>query len=499
MMPPPAKKKRRPSLTLRFLGFAFAAGGVLFVAGAAVAGFFLWQISKDLPDYDGLAKYEPAVMTRVHANDGSLIGEFAHKKRIYVPVTAIPKRVIYAFVSAEDQNFFKHAGLDMQGIARAAFKLIKAKLLGGGGRTEGASTITQQVAKNFFLTPKRTFKRKAKEAILAIRIERAFPKEKILELYLNEIYFGMSAYGVAAAALNYFGKELKDLEIEEAAYLAALPKAPNNYHPYRHAKRAKIRRDWVIGRMAKDGYITNEEAEAAKQKRLEVHPRSYGVTQFAAEYFAEEVRRTLIDLYGDDVLYGGGLSVQSTLDPHLQRLARKALREGLVSYDRKTGYRGPVKHISVDADWGEELAKIDVLSDLEPWVLGVVLEADKARAVVGLRPGRTPSGKVELHSSMLEDLGFDPLPYHRPAPAPNADFPYRVFSGVREDPFFQTGQRNIKVLRDRCPLPSLFLHPDDAGNEGISDGDWDDSTTIEMRIKRLPQYREMSAAALPGQ
>ncbi len=394
IIPPPVNKKRRGSLTLRFLGFAFTAGGILFLVAAAVAGYFLWQISKDLPDYEGLANYEPGVMTRVHANNGSLIGEFAREKRIYIPITAIPKRVINAFVSAEDQNFFQHTGLDFQGIARAIVKNVQ-NYMGGGGRLEGASTITQQVAKNFLLSSERSLMRKLKEAILAIRIERAFPKEKILELYLNEIYLGMGSYGVAAAALNYFGKELKDLNVEEAAYLAALPKAPNNYHPFRHPKRALARRNWVIERMAEDGYITKQEAEQARQTPFKVDPRPISTTQFAAEYFAEEVRRTLIDLYGEDNLYAGGLSVRTTLDPKLQRLARKALREGLVRYDRRTGYRGPVKHISPDGDWGKELAQIDVLSDLEPWKLGVVLEANAKRAIVGLRPDTAASGKVE--------------------------------------------------------------------------------------------------------
>jgi len=412
MMPPPQKRKRRKSLTLRFLGFAFAAGGILFLVGAAIAGYFLWQISQDLPDYEGLANYEPGVMTRVHANDGSLIGEFARKKRIYIPITAVPKRVIHAFVSAEDQNFFQHTGLDFQGIARAMVKNAQ-RLMGGGGNLEGASTITQQVAKNFLLTSERKLMRKVKEAILAIRIERAFTKEKILELYLNEIYLGMGSYGVAAAALNYFGKELQDLNIAEAAYLAALPKAPNNYHPFRDTERAIARRNWVIQRMAEDGRITQPEAEAAREKPLDVSPRAFGVTQFAAEYFAEEVRRTLSDLYGEDILYGGGLSVRTTLDPELQRLARKALREGLVRYDRKQGFRGPVKRIDPNAgDWGETLADVDVLSDLEPWRLGVVLKASEKSATVGLRPGRTPSRKIEQTRETVQ-LTFETVRWAR--------------------------------------------------------------------------------------
>jgi penicillin-binding protein 1A len=401
ILPPPEKKRRRKNLFLRFLGFAFATGGILFLVGAAVAGYFIWQITKDLPDYEGLAKYEPAVMTRVHANDGSLIGEFAREKRIYVPIPAIPKRIIDAFLAAEDQNFYKHTGLDFQGLARAGLQNVK-RLLKMGGSKEGASTITQQVAKNFLLTSEQTLDRKIKEAILAIRIERAFPKEKILELYLNEIYLGMGSYGVAAASLNYFGKELKDINIEEAAYLAALPKAPNNYHPFRKRQEAINRRNWVIGRMAKERYISEADADMAQKAPFDVSPRPFGVTQFAAEYFAEEVRRTLIDLYGEQNLYGGGLSVRTTLDPNIQKLARKAVREGLARFDRLQGYRGPVKRISTAGDWGEELAKMEVLADLDPWRLGVVLQAGSERAVVGLRPGRISSGKLDTERERVD-------------------------------------------------------------------------------------------------
>ncbi len=270
---------------------------------------------KDLPDYESLARYEPPVMTRIHAHDGSLIAEYARERRIFVPINTIPKRVVAAFLSAEDKRFYEHGGLDMQGIARAVFKAVETKATGGDRRTEGASTITQQVAKNFLLTSDRTMERKIKEAILAIRIERAYSKDKILELYLNEIYLGIGAYGVAAASLAYFNKELKDLTVEEVAYLAALPKAPNNYHPFRQTKRATERRDWIIGQMADNGYITEEEEAAAKAKPLTVNIRPGGAHIFAAEYFAEEVRRSLMSAYGEAKLYAGGLSVRTTLDP----------------------------------------------------------------------------------------------------------------------------------------------------------------------------------------
>jgi penicillin-binding protein 1A len=359
--------RRRKSLLLSFLGWSFAAFVVFFLVGSAGVGYVLWKASQDLPDYESLARYEPPVMTRIHAHDGSLIAEYARERRIFVPINTIPKRVVAAFLSAEDRRFYEHGGLDMQGIARAVFKAVETKIQGSDRRTEGASTITQQVAKNFLLTSDRTFERKIKEAILAIRIERAYSKDKILELYLNEIYLGIGAYGVAAAGLAYFNKELKDLTVEEVAYLAALPKAPNNYHPFRQTKRATERRDWIIGQMAENGFITDEEATAAKAKALTVNIRPGGAHIFAAEYFAEEVRRSLLAAYGEAKLYAGGLSVRTTLDPNLQRIGRKSLIDGLVSYDRKQGWRGPVTKIDVTGDWGVPLGAAESPSDIAPW------------------------------------------------------------------------------------------------------------------------------------
>ena len=377
--PPEQQKKRRRkrgSPMLRFFGFLFAIGMILFVAASAVVAYVLWYVSKDLPDYEVLAKYEPPVMTRIHANDGSLIAEYAKERRIYVPINAIPPRVIQAFLAAEDKNFYQHGGLDVQGIVRAMIKNVNNYR--NKRRLVGASTITQQVAKNFLLTSDVTMERKLKEAILAIRIERSFSKEQILELYLNEIYLGLSSYGVAAAALNYWGKSLGELSVADAAYLAALPKAPNNYHPFRRTKRAIARRNWVIDRMVENGFITPEEAETAKAQPLNVDPRPFGAHIFAAEFFAEEVRRRLYDRYGEKKLYGGGLSVRSTLDPQLQRLARKAVVTGLVAYDRRHGWRGPVKTIETTGDWGAELAKVDIYTDIDPWRLAVVLAGRQA-------------------------------------------------------------------------------------------------------------------------
>jgi penicillin-binding protein 1A len=379
-------------LLLRFFGLLFAAGTIIFVAAVAAAAGLLWHYSQSLPDYSQLQDYEPAVMTRVHASDGSLLAEYARERRLYIPIQAVPKLVTHAFVAAEDKNFYEHGGIDFSGIARAATLYIQQ--YGSGRRPQGASTITQQVAKNFLLTNELSFARKIKEALLAMKIERAFSKERILELYLNEIYLGMGAYGVAAASLLYFDKSVHELSVAEAAYLAALPKAPNNYHPFRQRERALERRNYVLDRMAEDHYITAQEAEKAKKEPLKITPRPTGAHIFAAEYFAEEVRRYIYDNFTEKKLYEGGLSVRTTLDPKMQVLARKVLVDGFVNFDEQHGYRGAAQKIDPTGDWGAKLAEVKALSDVAPWRLAVVLEADDASARVGLQPGREPGGAL---------------------------------------------------------------------------------------------------------
>ena len=424
--PPPApkKKRKRRSWLLSLLGFGFASAVVMFLAAAGVAGFFFWKAARDLPDYESLAKYEPPVMTRIHAHDGSLMAEYARERRIFVPINVIPKLVIAAFLSAEDKRFYEHGGLDFAGIGRAVINNFQNW---GKKRPEGASTITQQVAKNFLLSSEQKLDRKLKEAILAIRIERAYSKDKILELYLNEIYLGIGSYGVAAAALNYFSKELSELSIEEAAYLAALPKAPNNYHPFRKTREATIRRNWIVDQMAEVGYISGEQAKVAKAKPLTVNIRPFGTQIYAADYFAEEVRRRLMDMVGEDGLYGraertaigdgtvnGGLSVRTTLDPKLQRTARKALIEGLVAFDREKGWRGAVQRIEIGGDWGATLGAVDIPNDLAPWRLGVVLDAQRGKAVVGLRPARQADGTLAGEREAVE-ISFEEMKWARTA------------------------------------------------------------------------------------
>src|SRR3954467_13771773 len=301
-------------LLLRFFGWIFAVGTVLFLVGVAGAAGLFWHFSKDLPDYSQLQDYEPPVMTRVHAADGSLLAEYARERRLYLPIQAVPKQVIAGFLSAEDKNFYRHSGVDPEGLVRAAVMNFK----GGGKRQQGASTITQQVAKNFLVGSERSYERKIREALIALRIESAYSKDRILELYLNEIYLGLSNYGIAAAALNYFGKSVHELTLAESAYLAALPKAPHTSHPFRQKQAAVERRNWVLDRMVDNGYVKREEVDKAKREPLNVNPRVISPNTVASGYFAEEVRREIAERYGEKKLYEGGLSVRTTLDPKMQ-------------------------------------------------------------------------------------------------------------------------------------------------------------------------------------
>jgi penicillin-binding protein 1A len=375
-------------MILRFIGYLFGIGAVLFLVVATGVAWFVSDLASDLPDYDVLAKYEPPVTTRIHAADGQLVAEYARERRLYLPIQAIPDRVKAAFLSAEDKNFYQHAGLDYYGIARAIVQNVEA--YGSGTRLVGASTITQQVAKNFLLSNEQSIDRKIKEAILALRIEQAYSKDKIFELYLNEIFLGLGSYGVAAAALTYFDKSVHELSLGEASYLAALPKAPNNYHPFRYTERAIERRNWVIDRMVENGYATAEEAETAKTESLGVKIRTTGPHIFAADYFAEEVRRQIGEMFGEKVLYEGGLSIRTSLDPGTQVLARRALMDGLVAYDSDRGWRGPVAHVEIGDDWGKAVAEVAPLADVLEWRLAVVLSVSDGDVEIGLRPDREP-------------------------------------------------------------------------------------------------------------
>lgn len=372
-------------LIARFLAFLFGTATLVGLIGAVGVGLVIWQYSQDLPDHAQLAKYEPPVTTRVHAADGALLAEYAKERRLYLPLQAMPKLVIAAFLSAEDKNFYKHGGVDPEGIARA---LVSNFRKSSGARQQGASTITQQVAKVFFLSPEQSYDRKIREALVAFRLESTFSKDKILELYLNQIYLGQGNYGVAAAALNYFGKSVHELTVSEAAYLAALPKAPNNYHPINNKEQALIRRNYVIDRMIENGYVSKEDAALARAEPLVAIFRQLSPNAYAAGFFAEEVRREIVDRYGNKKLLEGGLSVRSTLDPRMQVLARKALSDGLVRYDEARGWRGAAEKIAPTGDWGMVLAELAALTDVEPWRMAVVLEVGDAQVRVGLQPAK---------------------------------------------------------------------------------------------------------------
>lgn len=388
--------------------FFVAATLFLIIAALAAVGgglYVFYHYGRGLPEYRQLADYQPPVVTRVHAGDGRLLAEYATEKRVFVPITSIPKRVVNAFLSAEDKNFYNHIGVDPLSIARAV--VTNLANLGRNRRPVGASTITQQVAKNFLLTSEVSIERKIKEAILALRIEQAFSKDQILELYLNEIYLGFQSYGVAAAALNYFNKSLDDLTIAEAAFLAALPKAPNNYNPITRRDAAISRRDWVIGRMLEDRRITQENAEDAWVESLEIQrPDETQVVE--ADYFAEETRREIVSLFGEDSLYTGGLSVRTTLDPRLQEVAELSLRKGLLDYDRRHGWRGTETRIDLEAEegWIPQLDALPVPPDAGEWRQAVVLSIeDKDRAEIGFADGLTghiPFAEVKWARPWLE-------------------------------------------------------------------------------------------------
>ena len=358
--------------------------------GALTLGGIVWYFGRGLPDYAFLQSYEPPVSTRLYAGDGVVLSEFARESRVFVPIEMIPDHLKQAFLSAEDRYFYQHFGVNPLAIFRAAVQNLQG--LGRGERLKGASTITQQVAKNFLLTNQRSLIRKIKEAILAVRIERAIEKDRILELYLNEIYLGQRSFGVAAAVRHYFDKPLTQITLAEAAYLASLPKGPNNYHPAEHTQAGLERRSWVLRRMLQDGFITKEQHARANQEPLVPTRMRTGVVSTHADYFVEEVRRTLLADYGPDFVYGQGLTVRTTLDSRLQTYAQQALRKGLYEYDRRHGYRGPVARLDLEGnpDWPEAFR--DIVrpgSSASSWEVALVVSVASQRAELLLQSGKS--------------------------------------------------------------------------------------------------------------
>ncbi len=350
-----------------------AIGGIAVLSIIAVAGFALaiyaaW-LFHDMPDASDLADYRPPTATRVYAWDGTLIGEFSKERRIYVPYDQIPPKLAEAFLAAEDHNFFKHQGIDMGGLGRAmARNLLNAMK---GKRFEGGSTITQQVAKNVLLSNKATLGRKLKEAILARRLEQTLTKEQILNLYLNEIWLGYRSYGVAAAAYNYFGKSLQDLDLAEMAYLAALPKGPDNYHPVRNKAAAIGRRNWILGQMEELGWASRNDARAAMREDLKVQLAPARAKYRDADYFVEEVRQQALSSMGPK-LTEGGYYMRTTLDPRLQTVARVALMKGLEQYDHRHGWRGAWGHVDAIDGWEKASAASTTPAERRSWRAGVI-------------------------------------------------------------------------------------------------------------------------------
>lgn len=412
----PVANRPRPSAWRwlgRLVGAFFALVALTgFVGVIALYGAYQFYTA-DLPDVQVLRDYQPAVMSRIYAGDGELMQELATERRIFTAYAGIPEVVRKAFVSAEDQNFWRHRGVDPLAILRAAVTDIEH--MGEGRRPVGASTITQQVAKNMLLGNEVSFRRKVREAVLAMRIEQTLTKERILELYLNEIYFGQQSYGVTAAAQVYFDKPLNRLTLAEAAMLAALPKAPNTYNPLRNPEAARVRRDWVLERMAEDRDITAAQAAAAKTEPIKLAAARRPETVGYGAYFGEEVRRRLTEHFGADRMAQGGLMVRTSMDPMLQHVAERILRDGLINYDRTHGgWRGPVARLeatALRANWAERLAELGPPPGMLPdWRLAVVLEQTDTEAKLGWLdavPNQPQMPAVPRISPMLvADLGW---------------------------------------------------------------------------------------------
>ena len=332
----------------------------------------LWYFSIGLPDYKKLSDYQPPISSRVYSGDGKLIAEYALQKRLFVPYESIPSKVINSFLSAEDKNFFSHTGVDPKGILRAMIKNIKN--ITQNKRLEGASTITQQVAKNFLLTNEVSMKRKIKEAILAFRIERAYTKERILELYLNQIYLGQGTYGIAAASLEYFDKSIKELNYEDAALLAALPKAPSKYNPYKYPELAKFRRNLVLQNLEENNFITNNQLDQFKDSKLKLKKRKIEIVNEANSY-TEEVRRSVNENYGFEKLYSQGLSIRTPLNINYQIQAMKSLRKGIEDYDRRHGWRGPIVNKNKNKNWENKLGGIKLDPTLN-WKIAEIINVN---------------------------------------------------------------------------------------------------------------------------
>ena len=359
---------------LKFLNFLVKFSIIFLLVIVFFSLSTLWYFSIGLPDYKKLSNYQPPISSRVYSGDGRLIAEYAIQKRLFVPFNSIPETVVNAFLSAEDKNFFNHPGIDAKGILRASFNNIKN--LSQNKRLEGASTITQQVAKNFLLTNEVSLKRKIKEAILAFRIERAYSKERILELYLNQIYLGQGTYGIAAASLEYFDKSIKELNYVDAALLAALPKAPSKYNPYKYPEVGKFRRDLVLKNLKDNGFITKKEFNTFKNTKLKLKKRKIEIVNEANSY-TEEVRRSVNENYGFEKLYSQGLSIKTPLNIDYQIKALNSLRAGIEQYDRRRGWRGVITNTYKNKNWKKTIKNFKLDPTLK-WKFAEIIDLNNS-------------------------------------------------------------------------------------------------------------------------
>ncbi len=350
-----------------------------FLISSVLILIVLWSFSNSIPDYRFLKNYKPPVSSKMYSGNGELVADFSKEKRIFIPYEAIPKNVINSFLSAEDKNFFSHPGVDAKGVMRATINNIKNFLT--SKRLEGASTITQQVAKNFLLTNEVSINRKIKEAILAFRIERALTKERILELYLNQIYLGSGAYGVAAASLEYFDKSIKELNYNETALLAALPKAPSRYNPYRDKELAKFRRNLVLKNLHDNNFINQSDYIEFKNKPIELK-KTKKVFLENSQYYIEDVRKSIIDTLTYEKVYNQGYNINTPINLELQKIATQSLRKGLIKYDKRKGWRGPIKNIRYSKDWQNKIEKKFRLERSINWQIAIVKEVNQFNSII---------------------------------------------------------------------------------------------------------------------
>lgn len=387
------------------------------LAGALVLGWaVIWLLfARNLPSVDRLKTYEPPLPTYVRGYDGAPVHSYARERRVQLRYEEFPPLLVRAYLAAEDRTFFQHSGLDYPGIIAAIYTNMMSS-----GRPVGASTITQQVAKNLLLTNEATYVRKVKEAILAKRIESALTKQQILELYLNQIDLGRRSFGVQAAARAYFGKDVGELQLHEMAYLAILPKGPSNYRPERFYDRALERRNWVLGGMLKNEFITQQQYDEAIRHPLGVIPRVAASTEIVGGYFTEELRRQLIAKFGENSdggrnpfsVYDGGLWVRSSLDPKLQQYAEMALRDGLVRYDRGKGWSGPIRTIQIGANWAQQLASANLGAGYPDWRVAIVLSKAAESVRIGFADGKTgimPAALATMPRSRTAETAFSQL------------------------------------------------------------------------------------------